>query len=92
MVDALSCETTQYHTPWVYKAQQSSTDDPLVIDMFNSSVTPTANLDTRARLVQEENAEDANPMESLRWIMALFQSFQILQILLRLHILLRCNL
>ncbi len=61
MVDALSCETTQSHTPWVYKAQQSSTDAPLVIDMFNSSVTPTANLHTRARLVQEENADDANP-------------------------------
>jgi len=61
IVDALSCETTQYHTPWVYRAQQSSTDAPLVIDMFNSSETPTSSLDTRARLVQEENTNAANP-------------------------------
>tara|TARA_B100000161_G_scaffold234298_1_gene183139 strand:+ start:445 stop:2073 length:1629 start_codon:yes stop_codon:yes gene_type:complete len=61
MVDALSCERAQYHTPWVYRAQQSSSDDPLVIDMFNLSETPTGSLDTRARLIQEENADAANP-------------------------------
>ena len=57
IVDALSCETTQAHTPWVYKAQQSTSTDPLVIEMFNSTET----LDTRARLIQEENADNANP-------------------------------
>ena len=38
IVDALSCERAQYHTPWVYRAQQSSSDDPLVIDMFNLNI------------------------------------------------------
>ena len=61
MVDTLNCETTKSNTPWLYRAQQSSTDAPLIIDMFNSSETPTSSLETRARLVQEENADAANP-------------------------------
>ena len=61
MVDTLNCETTKSNTPWIYRAQQASSDAPLIIDMFNSSETPTSSLDTRARLVQEENADAANP-------------------------------
>ena len=62
MVDTLNCETTKSNTPWVYRAQQASTNAPLIIDMFNSSVAPSgAPLDTRARLVQEEDADAANP-------------------------------
>ena len=61
MVDTLNCETTKSNTPWVYRAQQASTDASLIIDMFNSSETPTSSLDTRARLVQEEDADAANP-------------------------------
>ena len=56
IVDALSCETTEAHAPWVYKPQQSTSTDPLVSEMFNSTET----LDTRARLIQE-NTDDANP-------------------------------
>ena len=62
MVDTLNCETTKSNTPWVYRAQQASTNAPLIIDMFNSSVAPSGvPLDTRARLVQEEDADAANP-------------------------------
>ena len=61
MVDTLNCETTKSDTPWLYRAQQASNDAPLIIDMFNSSETPTSSLDTRARLVQQENADAANP-------------------------------
>ena len=61
MVDTLNCETTKSNTPWVYRAQQASSDAPLIIDMFKSTETPTSSLDTRARLVQEENTDAANP-------------------------------
>ena len=57
ILDNPACGTAETNTPWIFKSEQASSDNDLVMEMFN----PKETLDTRSKLILKEETSTANP-------------------------------